>query len=106
MTAPSAVVDIGTWIERRPGTWGGRPVIKGTRMPVQVVAEYYSQGKSPEEIQRDAFPHLDVAAIYAAITYFLSNRAEIEADIEADRLAFEAGAAEQDERSGSRHPAS
>ncbi len=81
-------------------------MIRGTRMPVQVVAQYYSQGRSPEEIQRDAFPHLDVAGIYAAVTYYLSNKAEIEADIEADRIAFEAGAAQQNERAGSRHSAS
>jgi uncharacterized protein (DUF433 family) len=92
-------VDIGSFITCTPGIVGGRPRIAGTRMPVQTIAIFYKRGESPEEIGLQ-YPHLSMAQIYAALTYYHANQAEMEAAIaeEAklyDRLAREDWEAKQ-----------
>jgi uncharacterized protein (DUF433 family) len=95
MTAPpNTAVDIGTLIESRPGVCGGSPVLKGTRMPVKAIAARYKMGWSPETVI-EQFPHLDVAAVYAAFAYYFANTAAVEADLEKDRIAEAEGAAEE-----------
>ncbi len=72
-------------IVRTEGVCGGRPRIKGTRIPVSLIAEYHRMGESVQDVVM-MYPHLDPAAIYDAISYYLDHRAEIEAEIEANRL--------------------
>ncbi len=86
-------VDIGSLITSTPGVVGGTPCIAGTRVPVRSIAIYYKQGHLPEEIVQ-LYEHLSIAQVYAALTYYHANRAEVEADIaheeaEYDRLANE-----------------
>lgn len=70
-----------TRIERTPGTCGGKPRIAGTRIRVQDVAVWYeNQGYSPEEIIFQ-YPHLNLADVHAALSYYYANREEIERDI-------------------------
>ena len=89
----SAVVDIGTLIVRTPGTLDGRPRIDGTRIGVDAIAREVAFGFAPERLASEEFwPHLTLAQVYAALAYYHANRAEIDADIEADRLAYEVGA--------------
>lgn len=61
-------------------------------MTVHAVAAHHMQGMSAEEIL-DQFPHLDLGRIYAALAYYYANRAQIEAELEADRRLGEALAA-------------
>lgn len=52
-------------IERRRGVLGGKPVIAGTRVPVETVRRYLRRGAAPAEVLR-AFPMLvaeDVEAV-------------------------------------------
>ena len=86
--------NIGSMIVCTPGTVGGRPRIEGTRMPVQAIAVYYKQGYSPEEIA-EIFEHLTLAQVYAALTYYHANQAEIEAAIAAEEELYEKAANEQ-----------
>lgn len=51
--------------------------IKGHRIGVDNVLEYYLEGYSPEEIQA-ALPTLTLEQIYATITYYLHNQAEMD----------------------------
>lgn len=85
----AATVDIGTLITKRPEMHGGRPCLAGTGMTVLAIADLYEQGMSAEQILSDCFPHLDLARIFAAITYWLANREEVEGyfaeDAEAER---------------------
>lgn len=53
-------------IESRPGTMGGRPVFRGTRVPVEVLFENLADGLSLGEIL-DSYPTLDKADCQAAI---------------------------------------
>ena len=83
-------IDIGTLITRSPDIHGGRPIISGTGVTVRRIVVWYKLGLMPEEIP-DRIGHLTLAQVYAALTYYHSNRDEIEADLaqeeaEADRL--------------------
>ena len=73
-----------------PGYCGGKPHVAGTRNKVQHIAIWRERmGMSPEEIGA-TYPGLTLAAVYAALAYYHSHRAEIDADIEADeRLVAE-----------------
>jgi hypothetical protein len=65
----------------------------GTGVTVRRLVSWYKLGLTPEEIlNRIGHPNLDLAKIYAALTYYHANREEIEADLaqeEADVKQFE-----------------
>ena len=46
----------------------GKPVIKGTRITVELILEELSKGKKPEELI-NAYPGLDLNGIYAALAF-------------------------------------
>jgi len=52
-----------------PKICGGKPCIKGTRIPVTMVLELLEDGLSFDEILRDYYPTLTVADIRACIEY-------------------------------------
>ena len=74
---------IDSLIEKSSELRGGRPVIAGTGTTVRAVAGLYKLGLGAEEIGTQ-LPHLELAQIYAALTYYHLNVSEIEADIDAD----------------------
>jgi uncharacterized protein (DUF433 family) len=80
--------DIGSLIDSKPGVNGGRPCIAGTGTSVRCIAVYDMQGYSPEQIVEHK-PYLTLAQIHAALAYYWANKAEIEADLEADEAAEE-----------------
>jgi uncharacterized protein (DUF433 family) len=82
MTTTEAV-DIGNLIYSDPAFRNGKPCLAGTGISVQSVAIRYNSGTSPEQLQADN-PDLELMLFYAAITYYLANRAQIDAQIEAD----------------------
>jgi uncharacterized protein (DUF433 family) len=90
----ASVVEIGTLIDRDPKIRGGRPKIAGTGLTVSRIAGWYKMGMSPEEIALE-YPHLTLAHVHAALTYYHVNREEIETD-----LAEEEAAAMRLEQSG------
>jgi uncharacterized protein (DUF433 family) len=86
----TTVTDIGSLIVRSDNIRGGRPRVAGTGVTVRRIVGWYKQGLSPEEISTE-IPHLSLAQVYAALTYYHANRDEIESDIatedaEAQRL--------------------
>ncbi|MBD0347297.1 MAG: DUF433 domain-containing protein [Coleofasciculus sp. Co-bin14] len=52
--------------------------IKGHRIGIDNVLDYFLEGYSPEEIAAN-LPTLRLEEIYATITYYLHNRADIDA---------------------------
>ena len=52
--------------------------IKGHRIGIDNVIQYYLQGYSPEQIIEE-LPSLNLEKIYATLTYYLHNRVEIDA---------------------------
>jgi uncharacterized protein (DUF433 family) len=86
----TTVTDIGSLIVRSDNIRGGRSRVAGTGVTVRRIVGWYKQGLSPEEISTE-IPHLSLAQVYASLTYYHTNRTEIEADIttedaEAQRL--------------------
>ncbi len=72
-------------VVRTEGVCGGRPRIKDSRLAVWTIAELYLAGESARQIA-EAYSHIDSAAIYDAISYYLDHRQEIDAEIEENRL--------------------
>ncbi len=71
------------YIESVQGVQGGRPVIKGTRTPVRSIVIYHRMGSTPEEIQIK-LPHLNLAQIYDALSYYYDYKDETDQDIDSD----------------------
>ena len=55
-------------IEINPRILGGKPVIRGTRVPVELVLRKLAEGAS-EELLLDAYPTLTKEDIKAALAY-------------------------------------
>lgn len=73
------------YVARVPGICGGRPVIKGTRIPIKSIVGYYKMGLSVEEIL-EGLPQLTPSQVYEALSYYHDHLAEIEDDIEESRV--------------------
>jgi uncharacterized protein (DUF433 family) len=82
-TAMPTFTDIGSLIVRADDIRGNRPRVAGTGVTVRRIVGWYKQGLTPEEITTEV-PHLSLAQVYAALTYYHANREEIEADIAAE----------------------
>lgn len=62
----------------KPDVCGGKPCIAGTRIRVQDVYVWHElQGLSADEIV-SRFPHLKMADVYAALSYYWDHRDEIQ----------------------------
>ena len=66
----------------------GEPIIKGTRTPVRAIVETWRLGVSPEEIPK-GMPHLTVAQVFGALTYYSDRQDEINQYIERNRIPDE-----------------
>src|SRR5919206_2846322 len=55
--------------------------VNGTRVSLDSVIYAFDEGATAEEIAQ-AYPTLDLAAIYSVIGYYLQNRAEVEQYLE------------------------
>ena len=67
---------------------GGEPIIAGTRTPVRAIVELWRLGVQPEEIP-ERLPHLSLAQVFAALSYYSDHQAEIQAHIERNRIPEE-----------------
>lgn len=56
------------YIESRPDIMLGKPVIKGTRITVELIIQKLSEGASREELM-EAYPSLTAENILAALAY-------------------------------------
>jgi uncharacterized protein (DUF433 family) len=85
ITAPQTVPVISEYIAIEPGYCGGKPHIAGHRIKVQHVVVWHEQlGMTPAEIVA-TYPTVTLAAVHAALAYYYGHRADIDADIAADR---------------------
>lgn len=68
-------------IVSRKGYCGGSPVIAGTKFPVRSVVRYVlREGMTPEELVAD-FPHLSLAQVYDALSYYYDHQKEVDRDL-------------------------
>jgi uncharacterized protein (DUF433 family) len=66
----------------------GEPIIKGTRTPVRAVVELWRLGYAPGEVVR-ALPHLTLAAVFDALSYYSDHQEEINDYIRRNRVPDE-----------------
>lgn len=64
---------------------GGEPIIRGTRTPVRAIVETWRLGVAPEEIPI-GLPHLTLAQVFDALSYYSDHQDEINAYIERNRI--------------------
>jgi uncharacterized protein (DUF433 family) len=64
---------------------GGEPIIQGTRTPVRAIVEVYRLGVPAEEIP-NRMPHLTLAQIFDALSYYNDHPTEINVYIERNRV--------------------
>ena|SRR5439155_12184983 len=75
-------------IVRDTAILGGEPIIKGTRTPVRAIVENWRLGIAPEEIPTH-LPHLTLAQVFDALSYFSDHQQEILDHIERNRIPDE-----------------
>ena len=73
------------YIVRDESILGGEPVIAGTRTPVRAIVEMWRAGTPPEAIP-DGLPHLTLAQVFDALSYYSDNQQEINGYIERNRV--------------------
>ena len=66
----------------------GEPIIKGTRTPVRAIVETWRRGVAPEEIPI-GLPHLRLAQVFDALSYYSDRQDEVNAHIERNRILEE-----------------
>ncbi len=66
----------------------GEPIIRGTRTPVRAIVETWRMGVAPEEIPK-GLPHLTLAQVFSALTYYSDHQEEINNYIERNRIPDE-----------------
>ena len=52
--------------------------IKGHRISIEHVIEFYNQGVSAEEIAKVHYPSLSLEEVYATLTYYLHNKQAVD----------------------------
>ncbi|WP_197527151.1 DUF433 domain-containing protein [Pirellulimonas nuda] len=89
--------DINQFLEMRPKRDGRmRPFIKGTRVEaLSIISDSETHNMTPEEIA-EGYPHVSLAAIYAALAYYHGARDEVRRMIREDdaSLKQQVGAAQ------------
>ena len=73
------------YIVRDDRILSGEPIIKGTRTPVRAIVETWRMGVAPEEIPK-GLPHLTLAQVFSALTYYSDHQDEINNYIERNRI--------------------
>ena len=64
------------------------PIIKGTHTPVRAIVETWRMGVAPEEIPI-GMPHLTLAQVFDALSYYSDHQSEINIYIERNRIPDE-----------------
>jgi len=63
-------------------------VIKDTRIPVSIIIGYLRAGETPESLVEKILPHLTLAQIYDALSYYYDYQAEIERELTENSEAY------------------
>jgi len=66
----------------------GEPIIRGTRTPVRAIVEMWRQGIQPEAIPQH-LPHLTLAQVFDALSYYSDNQDEINRHIARNHIPDE-----------------
>lgn len=76
------------YVNRNSEILGGEPIIIGTRTSVRAIVGLWRMGIMPEEILNH-LPHLTLAQVFDALSFYLDNQAEINEYIDKNRVPDE-----------------
>ena len=82
------IVSTHAYVTTSESILGGEPIIRGTRTPVRAIVELYRLGISPEEVPTH-LPHLNLAQVFDALSYFSDHADEINSYILRNQVADE-----------------
>lgn len=68
------------YITQKKEVQGGRPIIKGTRIPVSTIIIRYKQGEGVDEIL-ELYPELTPAKIHDTLSYYYDHQEEVEKEL-------------------------
>ena len=74
------------YVTRNTEILSGEPIVAGTRTSVRAIVELWRLGTSPEEISATHLPHLSLAQVFDALSFYLDNQPEINTYIERNRI--------------------
>lgn len=89
------------YIVKTAGVCGGRPMIKGTRTPVQAIVEYDRLGMDTSQILTE-LQHITEAQLHDALSYFYDHKEDVEAGIRAEHAAINKHTQERKPQKGAR----
>ena len=81
-----ATTTVYSHVTKDPQVCGGKACVDGTRIRVLDLVCLMRQGLSPQGMI-SAYPSLNLAQVYAALSYYHENAQEIDSDLERDREA-------------------
>lgn len=76
------------YVTRNPEILGGEPIIQGTRTSVRAIVGLWRLGLMPEEILHH-LPHLTLAQVFDALSFYLDHQSEINEHIENNQVPDE-----------------
>lgn len=76
---------VSRYVTRNPEILGGEPIITGTRTSVRAIVNLWRLGIMPEEILTH-LPHLTLAQIFDALSFYLDYQSEINEYIERNQV--------------------
>jgi uncharacterized protein (DUF433 family) len=76
------------YVTSNPEILGGEPIIIGTRTSIRAIVGLWRLGIMPEEILNH-LPHLTLAQVFDALSFYLDNQTEINAYIEHNQVPNE-----------------
>ena len=80
------VQSVSRYVAPHPEILQSEPIIAGTRTSVRAIVELWRLGITPEEISMH-LPHLKLAQIFDALSFYLDNQEEINTYIERNRIS-------------------
>jgi len=79
------VQSVSRYVARHPEILQSEPIIAGTRTSVRAIVELWRLGITPEKIPMH-LPHLKLALIFDALSFYWDNHEEINTYIERNRI--------------------
>lgn len=76
------------YVTRNNEILGGEPIIEGTRTSVRAIVGLWRLGVMPEEIPTH-LPHLTLAQVFDALSFYLDHQVEINESIERNQVPNE-----------------
>jgi len=83
-----AAETLSRYVSRNAEILGGEPIIIGTRTSIRAIVGLWRMDISPEEILNH-LPHLTLAQVFDALSFYLDNQAEINTYIERNHVPDE-----------------